>query len=493
METTASTASTATTKESPSYRVVPIMVALCIAGFIGMFSETALNIALSDLMQSLNLTASTVQWLTTGYLLAMGVLVPVSSLLMQWFTTRQLFITSLLFSIVGAVIAGLSPNFGLLLAGRLLQAVGIGIMLPLIFNTILIIFPPEKRGGAMGMIGLVIMFAPAAGPTLAGLTIQYLSWNYIFWFTVPFLLASLLIGIRYMQNLSKLTKPKIDILSILLSTIGFGGIVFGFSHAGEGEGGWTNPVVITSLVIGVVALALFCFRQASMKQPMLNLRVFKYPMFIVGISIVFIDFLIIMSSMLVLPMYFQNALLLSAMAAGLMLLPGGILNGLLAPVTGKLFDKFGPKWLVIPGLLIIAIVLWLMSGFDTTTSKVLIIVLHCLLMAGISMSMTPAQTNGLNQLPRHLHPDGTAFMNTLQQIAGAIGTAVAVSILSKGMASYLSTSANPTALEETAKGMAAGSQNALVFSFIVAIVGFIVSLFIKNVRVDGGEQQKPMH
>ncbi|RIX47253.1 DHA2 family efflux MFS transporter permease subunit [Paenibacillus nanensis] len=470
------------------------MIAICIAGFIGMFSETALNIALSDLMASLHLTTGTVQWLTTGYLLTMGVLVPVSGLLMQWFTTRQLFMTSLSFSIVGAVVAALSADFSLLLIGRLLQAVGIGIVLPLLFNIILVIFPVEKRGAAMGTMGLVIMFAPAAGPTMAGLMIQYLSWNYIFWFTIPFLLLSLFIGARYMQNIAAITKPRVDWFSILLSTIGFGGIVFGFSHAGEGKGGWADPIVIASLAFGIIALIVFCLRQTTMKQPMLNLQVFQYPMFVVGLTMVFLCFMIIMSTMLILPMYFQGALAMTAMAAGLTLLPGGIVNGLLAPVTGMLYDKLGPRFLVIPGFAIIAITLWMMTGFSDDTSTVLVIVLHGLLMIGISMVMMPAQTNGLNQLPPHLYPDGTAFINTLQQISGAIATAVAASIISKGMASYLSASTNPAAEAEKASAMALGSQNAFMFAFIVTIAGFVISLFIRRVKAEkSAERQMPMH
>ncbi|WP_246427560.1 DHA2 family efflux MFS transporter permease subunit [Paenibacillus phyllosphaerae] len=470
------------------------MIALCIAGFIGMFSETALNIALSDLMESLHITASTVQWLTTGYLLTLGVLVPVSSFLMQWFTTRQLFIFSLGISIVGGVVAALSSGFSLLLIGRILQAVGIGILLPLIFNTILVIFPPEKRGQALGTMGLVIMFAPAAGPTLAGLTIQYLSWNYIFWFTIPFLLISLLVGVRYMQNISTITKPKIDVLSILLSTIGFGGIVFGFSHAGEGDGGWTDPVVIGSFIIGALALLVFCLRQNKLRQPMLNLQVFQYPMFVVGLLMVFLCFNVIMSTMLIFPMYFQGGLAKTAMAAGLILLPGGIVNGLLAPVMGILYDKFGPRWLVIPGFLVMSIVLFMMTGFDTDTSIGLIIALHILLMIGISMVMSPAQTNGLNQLPPHLHPDGTAFMNTLQQISGAVGTAVAVSLMSGGIADYMSASSDPAAASESAHAMAFGSQHAFIFALVVGIVGFVISLFIRRVKVEGGsERPKAMH
>lgn len=488
------TASRTATQQKTVIRTLPIMIALCIAGFIGMFSETALNIALNELMGSMQLSASTVQWLTTGYLLTLGVLVPVSGFLMQWFTTRQLFITSLLFSIVGAIVAATASGFELLLIGRLLQAVGIGITLPLIFNSILIIFPPEKRGAAMGTVGLVIMFAPAAGPTIAGITIQHLSWHYIFWFTIPFLIISLLIGIRYMQNLTTLTKPKIDVLSILLSTIGFGGIVFGFSHAGEGESGWTNPVVLVSLIIGIVALISFCIRQTKLKQPMLNLKVFKYPMFVIGLLLVFICFMIIMSTMLVIPMYLQGALAMATMVAGFVMLPGGIVNGILAPITGLLFDKFGPKWLVIPGLAIISIVLWFMSDFDAHSSTGIIITLHCLLMIGISMVMMPAQTNGLNALPPHLHPDGTAFMNTLQQISGAIGTALAVSILSKGRTAYMVASSNPTALDESANAMAHGTQHAFVFAMIVAIIGFVIALFIRRIKVKQGEErQLPMH
>jgi len=295
-----------TTSSKKQFKVIPIMVALLISGFVGMFSETALNVALNDLMQVLHISPPTAQWLTTGYLLTLGILVPVSGLLLQWFTTRQLFITALIFSIAGCFIAALAPNFGMLMVARVVQAIGTGIMLPLMFNTILVIFPAEKRGAAMGVIGLVIMFAPAVGPTIAGLLIENLSWHWIFWLSLPFLVLALVCGILFMQNVSNITKPKIDLLSIILSTIGFGGIVFGFSSAGEGSGGWTSPKVIASLIVGVAALILFGWHQLRMKQPMINLRAFKYPMFTVGVVMVFISMMIILSSMLVLPLFLQG-------------------------------------------------------------------------------------------------------------------------------------------------------------------------------------------
>ncbi|WP_419892639.1 DHA2 family efflux MFS transporter permease subunit [Paenibacillus xylanexedens] len=484
-------------QETKQYKVFPILFAMLLSGFIGLFGETALNVALTPLMGLLEVGPTTIQWLTTGYLLVLGILVPVSGTLLQWFTTRQLFTTSLIFSIAGTFVAALAPSFEILLVARVLQAVGTALLLPLMFNTILVIFPIEKRGAAMGLIGLVIMFAPASGPSISGLILANLSWHWIFWISLPFFLISLVCGLLFLPNISKLTKPKIDILSIILSTLGFGGIVYGFSSAGghgDGGGGWTSPVVVATLVIGVLSLLLFSIRQLRMKQPMMDLRVFRYPMFTVGLILVFICMMIILSSMLILPMYLQQGMAVTALTAGLVLLPGSLLNGFLSPVMGRLFDKFGPKWLVIIGMSIVAIVLFLYTGIEATTSLGTIITLHVFMMVGISMIMMPAQTNGLNQLPPEYYPHGTAIMNTLQQVSGAIGTAVAVSILSAGQSSFLSGVANPESPENKLAGFTSGIQNAFVFALVLAITGLITSIFVKRVKVGAqAGQQGPMH
>lgn len=236
-------------QETKQYKVFPILFAMLLSGFIGLFGETALNVALTPLMGLLEVGPTTIQWLTTGYLLVLGILVPVSGMLLQWFSTRQLFTTSLIFSIAGTFVAALAPSFEILLVARVLQAVGTALLLPLMFNTILVIFPIEKRGAAMGLIGLVIMFAPASGPSISGLILANLSWHWIFWISLPFFIISLVCGLLFLPNISKLTKPKIDVLSIILSTLGFGGIVYGFSSAGghgETGGGWTSPVVVAT-------------------------------------------------------------------------------------------------------------------------------------------------------------------------------------------------------------------------------------------------------
>lgn len=473
--------STLASQQQQVIRTTPILISFLIAGFIGLFSETALNMALGDLINVFQVSSSTVQWLTTGYLLTLGILVPVSGLLLQWFSTRQLFTASLVFSIIGTLVAAVAPGFGMLMLARVIQAIGTGLLLPLMFNTILLIFPIHKRGATMGLMGLVIMFAPAIGPSVSGLIIENLNWHWIFWVSLPFLVIALLSGITYMQNVSTITKPKIDVLSIILSTIGFGGIVYGFSSAGES--GWGSSIVISTIVVGLAALLLFSLRQLKMSKPMIDLRVFKYPMFTLGLLAVFITFMIILSSMILLPLYLQTGLALAAFSAGLVLLPGGVLNGLMSPLTGRIFDKYGPRGLVVPGFAIMIVMLWILSTVNTETSILTVILLHSFLFIGVSMVMMPAQTNGLNQLPKDLYPDGTAMMNTLQQVSGAIGTAVAITIMSASQSSYMKHVTNPADPAAISAALTAGVQDSFIFGLILAIVGLVVSLFIKSSRV----------
>lgn len=465
------------------YNTRAILVSLLICGFVGMFSETALNIAMTSLMEVFQISAPTAQWLTTGFLLTLGILMPMSGLFLRMFTTRQMFTGSLISLIVGTLIAALAFNFEMLMFARVLQAVGMGLLLPLLFNTILVIYPREKRGAAMGFVGLVIMFAPATGPTVGGLLIEYLTWHYIFWFSLPFLVIGLLIGLKYLENVTDVTKPRIDLLSVALSTIGFGGVVFGFSKAGEGAEGWSSMVVVTSIVVGLVALVLFILWQNSMNDPMMNLSVFKYPMYVVGLLLVLSCMLIIMSSMIILPMFLQTGTGLSVFITGLMLLPGSALNGILSPRVGRLFDRYGPKWLVIPGLVIVAVMLWFFTNLSPASSVAFIVALHIGLMVGVAMIWMPAQTNGLNQLPPELYPHGTAVMNTLQQVVGAIGTAVAISILTGGMEKYLHGSSAPGKQAEIANAMTAGSQNVFLFTMIIALIGMVIAFFIRRVVV----------
>ncbi len=298
-------------------------------------------------MSDFGVASSTAQWLVTGYMLVIGTLIPVSAYFMQRFTTRQLFITAMSLFTLGTLISGFSPVFSVLLIGRLTQAVGTAIMIPLLINVILSVIPVERRGAAMGMVGLVIMFAPAIGPTVSGLIVENFTWRWLFYFILPISLGSLFFGMKVLTNISEVSKPKLDILSFVLSTLGFGGIVYGFSAAGKGDASFTDPLVFSFLLVGFISLGLFSWRQLKLESPLLDIRVFRYPMFLLGLLLVMLVMMTMFAMMLVMPIYMQGALLFSAITAGLIMLPGGLLNGAMSPIMGRLFDKFGPRPLLI--------------------------------------------------------------------------------------------------------------------------------------------------
>ena len=467
----------------------PIVAALIIGAFVAILNETLLNIAFPNLMDDFSISENTVQWLATAYMLVVGMLVPVTALLQQRFTTRQMFLGAMVLFLACTIISAVAPEFGVLLAGRVVQALGTGLMMPVLMNVILIIFPPEKRGGAMGMIGLVIMTAPVIGPTLSGLIVEHLSWRWLFILVIPLAVFSIIFAWVFLKNVTTVTKPRVDYLSILLSSVGFGGIVYGFSSAGD-RGSWTDPVVVGCLVAGGISLILFVWRQLVSKQPMMDLRTFKYPMFSLVTILMLVMMMSLFSTMIMLPLFMQQVLLFTAFTSGLVLMPGGIINGIMAPVSGILFDKFGPRALVIPGIVLMCVSIWMFMGIEADWSRGRLILIHVIMMIGISMVMMPAQTTGLNQLPKSLYAHGTAILNTLTQVAGAIGVALFISIMSSGAKDYMKTSPDPTSPTEGIQAMVAGLHDAFLIGLILAVLALAISLFIKRTHAPKEETEK---
>ncbi|OAA94240.1 MDR family MFS transporter [Clostridium coskatii] len=460
-----------------NYNVVPITIALIMAGFLCMLNETLLNMALKNLMVQFSISANTVQWLSTGYMLIMGIAIPVSALLIQSFTTRQLFLTSVTIFLVGTVISGFSTAFSILLVGRLIQAIGTGILIPNIVNTLLIINPIEKRGKALGIFNLVMFCAPAIGPTLSGLIIQSLNWRWLFFIILPFSVISLALGYKYVENVTELTKPPIDFLSIVLSTIGFGGFIYGVSNIGSSY----TYLIAAPIIISCIALAIFVLHQLHMSEPMLDMHPFKESMFSLGCILMIIMHMINFATMLILPMFLEGALGLAAFTAGLLMLPGGFINGIISPISGHLYDKFGPKALIIPGYAISTITFFLLSRCISMSITIpVIIVLHCLSLIAVGLINTPVQTNSLNQLSPKYYPHGTAIMNTLQQIAGAFGTSLFVAIMSASQKKYLFAAGNPSNAKSQALSLVFGVKHAFTIETFVLVIALILSLFIAN-------------
>jgi len=464
--------------EDPNAKIMPIMLSLIIGAFFAILNETLLNIALTTLMKEFDITVTTVQWMATGFMLVMGIVVPISALLLQWFTTRQMFLGTMIIFTIGTIICASAPIFPVLLIGRMLQAIGTGLLTPIIFNTFLLIYPPAKRGAVMGIVGLVIMFAPAIGPTLSGIIVEHLGWRFLFITVIPFAIFSILFGYKYLINVSEVTKPKIDFLSLVYSTIGFGGVVFGFSSAGEHEEGFLAPVVFIPILIGLLALILFTLRQLKLEEPILDMRVFRFPMYTLSVILFVIVIMAMFASEIILPIYMQGPLALSAATAGLILLPGSLLNGLLSPFMGKLFDKFGPRVLMIPASIVLAAVMFVMSRLNAETPIWLLIVSYIFLMISIAAMMMPAETNGLNQLPKQLYPHGTAIITTLQPVAAAIGVSAFISILNARQKSFLRNAAHPDNPQTVSDAMVAGVELVYFIALAFALAAVVISLFV---------------
>jgi len=467
-----------TSVNKPAINRKPIVAALIIGAFVAVLNETMLQIAFPDLMREFSVPLTTVQWLATVYMLVVGTLVPITALLQQWFTTRQMFLSATIFFLIGTIVCSIAPSFSVLLTGRAVQALGTGLMLPVLMNTMMLIFPPERRGSAMGLIGLVVMFAPAIGPTLSGLIVDWLSWRWLFYLVIPIAVFSVLFAAANLINVSNVTKPKVDYLSILLSCIGFGGFVYGLSIAAANSSSVT--AVLGSLIVGGVALVLFVWRQLSMTAPILELRAFRFPMFSVAMTLVLLLMMVMFAIGLLLSQFMLIVLGMTAFAVGLCGLLPGIVYATMSLISGKLFDRFGVKVLVVPGIILVLLSLWALTGLDKDTTAAYIITINVFLYIGITLVMTPAQTAGLNALPRKLFPHGAAILNTLMQIAGAIGIAIFIGIVSRGSKSYLDSLGTPHTLSEQLNGFSAGIQIAFWCALIIGVAALVVSLFIKR-------------
>src|SRR5690625_2750872 len=360
-------------------------------------------------------------------MLVNGIVIPASAFLITRFTNRIIFLWAMSLFTLGTFIAMVSPTFSLLVVGRMLQASGSGMMMPLLMNVILIAFPIERRGTAMGFFGLVMFVAPAIGPTLSGWIIEQYSWRSLFSIILPFAIFALIYAVFRLKNITENRQIYLDYFSLVLSSIGFGSLLYGFSMAGES--GWLNSFVLFPLCIGTVSLTIFIMRQLRLKEPMLDFRIYKYPMFTLSTIISVALSIGMFSGMILTPLYVQTVRDISPFHSGILMLPGAILMGLMSPITGRLFDRFGARILALIGLMIMTVSTFLFTKLTMEIGYFELMTLYTVRMFGMSLVMMPVMTNGLNQLPMESNTHGTAMNNTLQQVSGAIGTAVLLTIM----------------------------------------------------------------
>lgn len=413
-----------------------ILAALLFGMFIAILNQTLLNVALPKINTEFNISASTGQWLMTGFMLVNGILIPITAYLFNKYSYRKLFLVALVLFTIGSLICAISMNFPIMMVGRVLQAIGAGVLMPLGSIVIITIYPPEKRGAAMGTMGIAMILAPAIGPTLSGYIVQNYHWNVMFYGMFIIGIIAILVGFVWFKLYQYTTNPKADIPGIIFSTIGFGTLLYGFSEAGNK--GWGSVEIETMFAIGIIFIILFVIRELRMKAPMLNLEVLKFPTFTLTTVINMVVMMSLYGGMILLPMYLQNLRGFSALDSGLLLLPGSLIMGLLGPFAGKLLDTIGLKPLAIFGIAVMTYATWELTKLNMDTPYMTIMGIYVLRSFGMAFIMMPMVTAAINALPGRLASHGNAFLNTMRQLAGSIGTAILVTVMTTQTTQHLS-------------------------------------------------------
>ena len=409
-----------------------VIATLLVSAFVVILNETAMNVAISTLVADpvLGIDERAAQWLTTAFLLTMAIVIPTTGWLMARFSTRSLYLVAMGTFVVGTLLAGVAPSFPLLLLGRVVQASGTAVVFPLLMTTVMHLVPPARRGAFMGTISLVMSVAPALGPTVSGAILQFASWRWIFLGVAPLALAMLLTGARTLRRGDVQEPPRLDVVSIPLAGIGFGGLVYGLSLIGaEGLPAWQLP---TALGVGALGLVAFVLRQVRLQRTddaLLDLRTFRHPLFTASVTVMMIAMAAMFGTLILLPLILQDSLGLEPLQVGLITLPGAMLTGLLGPVVGRLYDRWGPRPLVIPGALVVLAALVLYTQLSTTTPWWMVLIMQMVLSLGFAFTFPPLFTVSLGALPKHLYGHGSAVLSTVQQVAGAAGTAAFVTIM----------------------------------------------------------------
>ncbi|HLQ95785.1 MAG TPA: MDR family MFS transporter [Pseudogracilibacillus sp.] len=440
------------------------------AAFLSVLTQFLLITAFPKIMSEFEVNSTEVQWLTTGYMLTIAVLIPVTAYFIDTFRTRNLMLSAMTLFFVGTFVGLIAPTFSILLIGRIIQGMGSGIMIPLMQTILFLLFPREKRGFAMGLAGMVINVAPAVGPPISGVLIKYFEWRSLFYLTLPIAAIILVLVFLLIRNVTNRQKSAVDFFSILLSTVGFGGTLYGFNQVQEM--GFDHMPTLVSLIVGALALVAFAMRQLHLEIPILELRVLKVPIFINVVFISILAFSLLISTETILPMYVQNAQQLPAFYGGLVVMPGALTLAVMSLVAGTLFDKYGGKAIALIGFILLSLsTLGFHFILELDTAFIITMALFMVAMGGVALINMPIMTAGINELPDKLIPHGTSVINTARQFGGTLGLTFIISFISRAETG----SANIEPADYLT-----GVKTAFLVAFLFAVTGLVLALFLKN-------------
>ncbi|MFW6695265.1 MDR family MFS transporter [Streptomyces sp. MAR4 CNX-425] len=451
-------------------RTPTVVRLLVLATFVVILNETIMINAIPRLMEDMHVTEQAAQWVSTAFMLTMAAVIPVTGWFLQRVTTRRAYALAMGTFLTGTLVAAVAPTFAVLLAGRIVQAAGTAVMMPLLMTTLMTVVPAEHRGKVMGQVTLAMSVAPALGPTVSGVVLEVGSWRLLFVVVLPIAAAVTVFGLRRLEDVGEREISSIDWFSVVVAALGFGGLVYGLSLVGESD---RRALGIGVAVAGIAAIAVFALRQLKLQRsgtPLMDLRTLVHGAFTRSLAVMAIGFLAMMGSMILLPLYLQNVRGLSPLETGLLVMPGGLAMGLLGPTVGRVFDRFGSRVLVVPGSAGVMLGLAGYTQISTSTPYGQILALHVLLMVSLAATFTPVFTLGMGALPPHLYSHGSSILGTLQQVAAALGTALVVTVMSARAEGLAADGVAPLDAEVSGMKLAFGTAAALAALMIVLAV-----------------------
>lgn len=450
---------------------------LVFSAFVATFNETILNVALIPIAHDMAVSSATVQWLITGYMLVTSVMVPVTAFLYQSISTRKLFLGALGIIFIGSIGCFIASDFPILLASRMIQAVGTGMMIPIMMNSVLIIAPRNKIGMAMALCVCGITLGPAFAPSISGIIIQFFQWKAVFILFIALVIISIILGVFVLDNIAELTRPHLDIISVILSTLGLAALLYGISCVMS-----SHFIGIACIIIGILIIATFVYRQKGLEEPLLNFKPFFNTRFTLGVVMVFVAMLINFSLNTVMPSFLQGAFYCSSMISAMVLLPGILLNAMSTNISGKILDKYGARIMLPAGFIVTAIALFSLSCCNSSTKLLFIVIFHIIIYQGLAFTMSPAQTSALATLEPNMNAHGVAIVNTSMQIAASIGSSLLGGIQSAEKTVVLLKGASKST------ALFIGFSRAIFAAFIIGIIGLIASI-VYNVKLQKNERK----
>ncbi len=439
------------------------IIIVCVATTMLM---TALSTALPSIIRDMAITESQGQWLISVYSLAMGIVMPMSAFLIRRFPTKRLYIFSIGLVGIGLLIALVSPNFATLIVGRVFQAAGNGLLMSMSQVILLSIYPPEKRGMAMGWYGLAVGAAPVFAPTLGGILVDAIGWRSIFAMVLIVIVISFVMACLVFENVLATHSEKFDLLSFIISIFAFGGITLGVGNLANY--GIANVSVWICLAVGIVTGVIFVIRQLKVETPFLNLRIMKSKEYNIALIASMLIYMILMGASVLMPLYVQDVLGYSATVSGLVLLPGALCNAIVSPFAGRIYDKIGIKKLFLIGAFLIAIGSVIMVFINLNTSVVVSSICYVIRSVAFGCLLMPLITWGTAHVEKEVVADATALLSSLRTIAGAIGSAVFV-----GVMTVVANSIGTGTLTASMRGINMGFLAMTIVGVVIIVLAFV--------------------